>query len=96
MFEPTIQFRYRFRDVEYTGHRVAFGDLGTSDRVAAEKIADRFAAGTLWSVSVCERRPHMAVLHPGVHRRLWFAVYFFLVYVTLAVSLLADALRQFA
>ena len=66
LFEPTIQFRYRFRDVEYVRHRIAFGDVGRSDRAEAEKVADRFAPETLWSVSICERRPDLAVLHPGL------------------------------
>lgn len=95
LFEPTIQFRYHFRDVEYVGHRIAFGDVATSDRAEAEKIADRFAPETLWSVSICERHPDIAILHPGPNRELWFAVCFFVIYVGLAISLLIDAVRQF-
>jgi hypothetical protein len=47
-------------------NRITFGDVGTSDRADAERVADRFAPGTLWSVSICERRPDMAVLHHGL------------------------------
>ena len=83
MFEPTIQFRYRFQDVECTGHRIAFGDFGRNDRAEAEKIAERFAPDTLWSVSIREltlgRGP---VLHPGANRELGFAVCFLAFYVT--------------
>lgn len=96
LFEPTIQFRYLFRDVEYIGHRIAFGDVATRDRAEAEQIAERFAPETLWSVSICARRPDMAVLHPGANRELWFAVCFFVIYVSLAISLLRDAVREFA
>jgi hypothetical protein len=94
LFEPTILFRYRYRDVEYFGHRIAFGDIGTSDRAEAEKIADRFVPGTLWSVSISDRRPGTAVLHPGASRQLWFAVCFFVVYVTLAIASLVDAVKN--
>jgi hypothetical protein len=94
LFEPTIQFRYRFRDVEYVGHRIAFGDVARSDRAEAQEMADRFAPGTVWTVRICERRPAMAVLHPGADRRLWFAICFFVVYLTLAIAFLVDAVRK--
>lgn len=94
LFEPTIQFRYRFRDVDYIGHRIAFGDVATRDRDNAERVAARFAPGTYWRVSIRERRPEMSVLHPGTNRELWFAVCFFASYVTLAIASLVDAVKK--
>jgi len=94
VFEPTIEYRYAFRGVEHVGRRIRFGDVATRDRSEADKLAERFAVGTVWSVSICERRPDMAVLHPGVGGHLWFSFGFFCVYTSLAVSFLLDAVKR--
>jgi hypothetical protein len=93
-FEPTIEYRYTFRGVAHVGHRILFGDVATGDRAEAQKVSERFAPGTIWSVSICERRPEMSVLHPGVSGRLWFGVGFFAVYVGFAIAFLVDAVRR--
>jgi hypothetical protein len=94
LFEPTIEYRYTFRGVEHVGHRIRFGDVGTRDRSEADRLAERFAAETAWRVGICERCPDMSVLHPGVSGQLWFAVGFFAVYTSLAISFLVDAIRR--
>jgi len=95
VYEPTIEYRYTFRGVEHIGHRIRFGDVATRDRSEADSVAERFAAGTVWSVNLCERRPEMAVLHPGVGGHLWFAFGFFCVYTGLAIAFLVDAAKRF-
>jgi hypothetical protein len=95
VFEPTIEFRYAFRERQYIGHRVAFGDVASGSRAAAEGVVERFAVGTQWEVSICERRPDLSVLHPGPTGRLWFTVAFFVVYTLLAVSFLLDSVQRF-
>jgi len=42
--------------LEYVGVWLAFGDVATSDRAEAEKLADKFAPNKLWTVSIRERR----------------------------------------
>ncbi len=92
-FEPTITYTYSFEGRTYVGHRLAFGDVGSSNRQDAEQQAKRFAVGTRWEVSICARNPDLSVLHPGPNHRVWFAVAFFCVYVAMALSFLVDALR---
>ena len=86
LFEPTIEFRYTFRGHERTGHRVAFGDVASGSRANAEALTKRFAVGTRWEVSVCERCPELAVLNPGSNGQLWLSVAFFAVYTLLATA----------
>jgi Protein of unknown function (DUF3592) len=92
-FEPTITYTYSFEGRTYVGHRIAFGDIGTTNRQYAEEQANRFAVGTRWEVSICGRNPDVSVLHPGPNRRVWYAVAFFCVYVAMALSFLVGALR---
>ena len=68
--------------------------MTTGDRSDADNLAKRFAVGTVWSVSICERHPEMAVLHPGVGGHLWFAFGFFFVYTSLAIAFLVDAVKR--
>lgn len=93
VFEPTVAFSYKFREHEYRGHRLMFGDVAT-DRPDAEKAVARFKPGTRWHVSICASRPELSVLHPGLNRRVWFAFVFFLAYTSFAVSFLVDALQR--
>jgi len=74
-----ITYRYNHRGTEYTGRRLIFGGL-IFMREEAESLVERFAVGTRWEVRICEARPHLAVLHPGVTGRLWFILAFFVVF----------------
>jgi hypothetical protein len=93
-FEPTIDFRYSFEGREYHGHRIAFGDVSSGDRSEADEIADRFRPGTAWVVSICRRRPDLAVLHPGLYGRLWFTFCFFMVYTIGSVTFFIGSVRR--
>ncbi len=94
VFEPTIEYRYAFRGVDHIGYRIRFGDVATRDRSEADKLAERFAVASAWSVNISERRPEMAVLHPGVGGHLWFTLGFFCVYTSLASAFLVDAVKR--
>ena len=72
-YNPEITYRYNHRGTEYTGRRLTFGDLITS-RTEAESLVERFAVGTRWEVRICEARPQLSVLHPGVTSRLWLSL----------------------
>jgi hypothetical protein len=78
-YEPEIAYRYNHRGTEYMGRRLTFGYLNMS-RTEAESLVERFAVGTRWEVRICEARPHLSVLHPGVTGRLWFILAFFVVF----------------
>lgn len=45
VFEPDIEYQYAFRDREFTGHRLAFGDISSGDRSEAEKDRSEVSAG---------------------------------------------------
>ena len=94
VFEPTVEFRYTFRGIDYRGHRLAFGDVASGSRADAEKLAARFAVGTHWEVSIFERRPELAVLHPGPTGPSWFGVTFFAVYTGLAIVFLIEVVGR--
>jgi hypothetical protein len=94
LFEPTIEFRYKFSEREHVGHRVTFGDVATGNRADAVNLAERFAVGTSWEVRICESHPELSVLQPGPTGRLWFSVAFFLVYTAFAASFLVEAIQR--
>lgn len=94
LFEPVVQFHYRFKDTDYTAHRLAFGDVTARTHEEAEVIAARFVVGSVWEVRVCPRRPKMHVIHPGPTGRTWFAVAFFVVYTGLAITFLVEAISK--
>jgi hypothetical protein len=77
-YKPEITYRYNHRGTEYTGRRLTFGYL-TFARTEAESMVERFAVGTRWEVRICEARPHLSVLHPGVTSRLWSSLALFVV-----------------
>ena len=89
-YKPEIAYRYNHRGTEYTGRRLTFGDLLTS-RTEAESLVERFAVGTRWEVRICEARPHLSVLHPGVTGRLWSSLAFFVVFSIGSVGFLIHA-----
>jgi hypothetical protein len=86
-YEPEIAYRYNHRGTEYTGRRLTFGSLTTS-RTEAESLVERFAVGTRWEVRICEARPQLSVLHPGVTSRLWYSLVFFVVFPIGSVGIL--------
>jgi Protein of unknown function (DUF3592) len=79
IYKPEINYRYNHRGTEYTGSRLTFGSLTTSD-TEAESLVERFAVGTRWEVRICEARPQLSVLHPGVTPRLWSSLVFFVAF----------------
>src|SRR5262249_51893587 len=89
-YTPEIAYRYNYRGTEYTGHRLTFGHL-TTERTEAESLVERFAVGTRWEVRICEARPQLSVLHPGVTRRLWEGLAFFAVFSIGSVGILISA-----
>jgi len=93
LFEPVVQFRYNLQGADVLGHRLAFGDVTARSRPEAEQVASRFCPGSIWSVSICERRPELSVIHSGPTRGLWFAVCFFAGYTALSVVFVVDAYR---
>jgi hypothetical protein len=95
VFEPTVEYRYTFREQALTGHRIAFGDVNARNRQEASRVAERFAIGTQWEVSVCEGRSDLSVLHLGPTGPLWFALAFFSGYTCFATAFRVDALRRF-
>jgi Protein of unknown function (DUF3592) len=86
-YEPEITYRYNHRGTEYTGRRLTFGYL-TTERTEAESLVERFAVGTRWEVRICEARPQLSVLHPGVTGRLWYGLAFFVVFSIASVYML--------
>jgi Protein of unknown function (DUF3592) len=85
-YKPEITYRYNHRGTEYTGHRLAFGL--TTSHTEAENLVERFAVGTRWEVRICEARPQLSVLHPGVTPRLWSNLAFFVVFSIASVYIL--------
>jgi hypothetical protein len=92
-FEPTIEYRYSFRGVEYVGRRLRFGGVRNSTRAEAEKVAAEHATGTTRKVSISERHPEISVLHPGVSGRLWYNVVFFVGYTIMTIWFVVIAVR---
>jgi Protein of unknown function (DUF3592) len=89
-YKPEITYRYNHRGTEYTGHRLTFGL--TTSCTEAESLVERFAVGTRWEVRICEARPQLSVLHPGVTPRLWYSLAFFVVFSIVSVYFLIHAM----
>jgi len=94
LFEPVVQFRYTLQGADIMGYRLAFGDVTTRTRSEAEQVVSRFSRGSIWSVSICERRPELSVIHAGPTRSIWFAICFFAGYTALSVAFVIDAYRR--
>jgi hypothetical protein len=94
LFEPVVQFQYRFEDKDYTAHRLAFGDVTSRTRAESEHVSARFAIGSVWEVRVCPRRPELHVIHAGPTGRTWFDLAFFVVYTGFAVTFLVEAVSK--
>jgi hypothetical protein len=88
-YSPEITYRYNHRGTEYMGHCLTFGL--TTSRTEAESLVERFAVGTRWEVRICEARPQLSVLHPGVTSRLWYSLAFFVVFSIASVGFLIHA-----
>jgi hypothetical protein len=89
-YNTKITYRYNHRGTEYTGRRLIFGNL-IFTREEAESLVERFAVGTRWEVRICEARPQLSVLHPGVTGRLWSILAFFVVFSIGSVGFLIHA-----
>jgi Protein of unknown function (DUF3592) len=87
---PEITYRYNHRGTEYTGRRLTFGYL-IFEREEAESLVERFAVGTRWKVRICEARPHLSVLHPGVTSHLWYILAILVVFSIASVGFLIHA-----
>jgi hypothetical protein len=87
--EAEITYRYNHRGTEYTGRRLAFGL--TTSRTEAESLVERFEVGTRGEVRICEARPQLSVLYPGVTPRLWSSLAFFVVFSIASVYFLIHA-----
>jgi hypothetical protein len=74
LFEPTVEYRYKFGDREFTGNRIAFGDLSKGTRIDAEQTLGKFAIGSRRPVSICATDPTRSVLQAGTNRELWMAL----------------------
>ena len=86
---PEITYRYNHRGTEYTGRRLTFGL--TTSRTEAESLIERFAVGTRWKVRICEARPQLSVLHPGVTSHLWYILAILVVFSIASVGFLIHA-----
>lgn len=96
-FQPAIEYRYSFAGRDYTGHRIAFGETASfRRRVDAERdLAARLPLGARCDVSICERRPELAVLTPGPTANIWFGIVFFCVSTLFSVAYLLGTLGWF-
>jgi hypothetical protein len=73
-YRPTIRYRYRVGDADYTGERVALGEYATEDRAAAEGVVRQYPTGRRLPVHYRPRAPDVAVLEVGDHGLPWFYV----------------------
>ena len=79
-FEPTVRYRYQFAGHLFEGKRIMFAPLATNSQADAEGFLERLRPGTRVLIRVCPSRPRLSVIEPGIDRRAWFALAFFVVF----------------
>ncbi len=70
-YRPTIRYRYRVGDADYTGERVALGEYATENRADAEAVVQRYPIGRRLPVHYRPSAPNVAVLEVGDHGLPW-------------------------
>lgn len=72
-YKAEVDYRYTVGAVSFVGHRVAFGDYGSSDPGHAEAVVNRYPAGSNIRVHHDPSDPEESVLDPGIKFHTWFA-----------------------
>lgn len=70
-YRPSISYRYRVGDTEFTGERVALGEYATADQADADAVVQRYPAGRRLPVHYRPEAPGTAVLEVGARGAAW-------------------------
>ena len=68
---PIVRYRYRWNDMTYEGHRIAYTDLTIPSKEAMEAFLRQYPQGAAVDVRVNPRRPKDSVLRPGDRMKNW-------------------------
>ena len=72
-YKAEVDYRYTVAAVSFVGHRVAFGDYGSSDPTDAEEVVSRYPTGSNIEVRYDPASPEESVLDPGIKIQAFFA-----------------------
>lgn len=66
LFTPCVTYRYTVEGTELRGSRIAFEEVESELRSAAEELTSRYEVGSTVQVSYDPRDPSSSMLQPGV------------------------------
>lgn len=66
VYRPVVIYRYVVEDKVYQGTRIRFGDDTTNTRPPAQRVAERYPAGSTIDIYYHPNRPAHSVLEPGL------------------------------
>ena len=97
MYSADIRYTYQVNGQGYTGSKVSFGDVSTSDSADARKIVSRYQSGQAVTVYYNPQDPQQAVLEtgfsPGLFLPLGIGTVFSLVGGLLLIAVVSAYLR---
>jgi Protein of unknown function (DUF3592) len=72
-YSADVTYKYQVAGVNYTGTRLAFGQMSSSSEYA-RRILDRYPVGQKVSVHYSPGKPEQAVLETGIHGGTWLCL----------------------
>jgi hypothetical protein len=71
-FRAKVDYRFTVGAVSFLGHRVTFGDFGSSDRSHPDDIAAKYPPGSSVVIHYDPDDPEESVIDPGIKLHTWF------------------------
>ena len=90
--EPAARYRYQFGGLKFVGTRIMFASLTTTSQNGAKRFLEPLKPGARVLIRVCPSAPAVSVIEPGVDRRAWFTLAFFVGFTALSAAMAYRAL----
>lgn len=74
VYDADVRYQYTVNDFSYTGDKVMFGGVGSSNPTSAIEIVNRYPVGQAVEVYYDPADPGTAVLEKGVHESVWLPI----------------------
>lgn len=93
-FEPTVRYQYQFGGQTFIGRRIVFASLTAASQKEAERLLEPLKPRGRVLIRVCPSAPAVSVIEPGIDRRTWLALAFFIGFTALSAAMAYRALRR--
>ncbi|WP_185962638.1 DUF3592 domain-containing protein [Thalassomonas sp. M1454] len=89
MYEPQVEYEYKYNDEVYSNDRISFGSGGSNNiKSSAEYFVDRYCLGWDVTVYVNPKKPNKSILEPGVrlNHLAFLAILLFAIYLWVPIG----------